>query len=170
MRKLIILLLISCSTTFLFGQQNGTLSDAEISFTFVSKNVNGSLSGFKSKSIIDKNDKANSKLKGSVLAKTLDSGNFLRNWSLKGGKYFDVDTYPTISFESTSVKEENEGFVVDGLLTIKDISKPLSITFKEEGNRLVGTATLYSSDFDIQIIKKSREANKVIIKMSFKVN
>lgn len=165
-----LLILVSCITTFLIGQDQGTLSDAEISFTFVSKKVNGTISGFSSSSKIDKNSISSSKLKGSVETKTLDSGNFLRNWSLKGGTYFDTDTYPTIHFESTSIEALKVGFTVTGQLTIKGISKPITIGFQDEGNRLVGTTTLFSSDFGINIIKKSREANKVVVKMSFMVN
>ena len=170
MKKFILLLLTTCSTALIFGQEQGTLTDAEISFTFVSKKVTGTISGFSSSSAIDKNNISNSKIKGSVETKTLDSGNFLRTWSVKGGKYFDADTYPNINFEGSSVEASNSGFTVIGQLTIRDISKSVKIIFKEEGNRLVGTTTLFSSDFGIEIIKKSREANKVIVKMSFKVN
>lgn len=170
MKKIILLILVSCTTAFLFGQDQGTLSDADISFTFVSKKVNGTISGFSSSSKIDKNNISSSKLNGSVDTKTLDSGNFLRNWSLKGGKYFDTDTYPTIHFKSTSIEELKVGFIVTGQLTIKGISKPITIAFQDEGNRLVGSTTLFSSDFGINIMKKSREANKVVVKMSFKVN
>lgn len=170
MNKFLLLLLVFSSTSLLIGQAPGTLSDAEISFTFVSKKVNGSIAGFRSSSLINKDDISKSIIKGSVETKTLDSGNFLRNWSLRGGKYFDVDSYPRIRFEGTSIDETKEGFAVAGQLTIKDISKPITIAFKEEGNRLIGTTTLFSTDFGIEIMKKSREANKVLVTMSFKAN
>ena len=170
MKKIFLLFFLSCSASLLFGQLPGSLSDAEISFTFLSKKVDGSIAGFRSSSIIDKSDISKSKIKGSVATKTLESGNFLRNWSLKGGKYFDVDTYPTISFEGSSIEAGKIGFRVTGTLTIKAISKPITISFIEEGDRLIGTTTLFSSDFGIEIMKKSREANKVLVKMSFKTN
>lgn len=169
MNKLILILLISLSSTILFGQNEKVLSDAKISFTFVSKKVNGTISGFSSTSKIDKDNLTNSIFKGSVKTETLDTGNFLRNWSLKGGKYFDADNYPMISFESTSIEKNKNGITVKGQLTIKDSSKPISISFIEVDNRLEGTTTLFSSDFGIEIIKKSRDDNKVVVKMSFKI-
>ena len=170
MKRFIFLLILNSCTGLLFGQNQGILSHAEISFTFVSKNVKGTISGFNSSSRIDLNNISNSKFKGSVETTSLDSGNFLRNWSLKSGKYFDTDTYPTISFESTSIIAEDLGFTVAGQLNMKGISKPITIAFREEDGTLVGTTALYSTDFGIDIIKKSREANKVLVEMSFKVN
>lgn len=169
MKKLLLLLFIGCAVTLLPAQDGGQLTDAEISFTFVSKKVEGSLSGFASSSKIDLNDISNSKLKGSVATKTLESGNFLRNWSLKGSKYFDVDTYPTMRFESRTLQGTADEFTAEGELTIKKTSKPITIRFKKQGDRIIGTTQIYASDFGINVIKKSREANKVLIKMSFKV-
>ena len=169
MNKIILILLISFSTTLLFSQNEKGLTDAKISFTFVSKKVNGTIAGFSSTSNIDKDNLTNSTFKGSVKTETLDTDNFLRNWSLKGGKYFDTDTYPLISFESTSLEKSAKGVTVKGQLTIKDISKPITISFTEVENRLEGTTTIFSSDFGIEIMKKNRDDNKVVVKMSFKI-
>lgn len=169
MNKTILILLISFSTTLLFSQNEKSLTEAKITFTFVSKKVDGTISGFSSTSKIDKDNLANSTFEGSVKTETLDTGNFLRNWSLKGGKYFDTDTYPLISFESSSLEKSTKGLTVKGQLTIKDISKPITISFTEVENRLEGTTTLFSSDFGIEIMKKNRDDNKVVVKMSFKI-
>ncbi len=165
----LILIALILGINFATAQDKMTLSDADISFVFVSKKVKGTISGFSTTSVIDTNDFLNSKLKGSVQTETLDTGNFLRNWSLKGSKYFDVDKYPTLAFESTSIKKNNNAFEVTGQLTIKETTKPITFLFTKEENRLKGTATIYSTDFDIQIIKKSREANKVEILLSFEL-
>lgn len=149
--------------------QVATIKSAEITFNFESKDVDGSISGFSSESTIDLENPENSKLKGSVRVKTIKTGIFLRNWSLKGSRYFDEDDYPKIYFESTSVSETSDGFSVKGNVTIKNSDKPLTIIFKKNGNELIGTATLFSSDFGINI-KKKREDNKVTIKMVFKLD
>lgn len=169
MKKIALFITFCAISAWVLGQDLGTLTDPKISFNFVSKDVDGTIGGFTSSSKIDATDITRSTFKGSVRTETLDSGNFLRNWSLKGGKYFDVDTHPTMSFESTGVKGNFEQFEVEGVLDIKGIVKPVSITFTKEGNRLKGTATIYASDFGIQVMKKSREANKVVITMSFTV-
>ncbi|QCW99959.1 YceI family protein [Aggregatimonas sangjinii] len=153
----------------LFGQTPKTISSAEITFIFISNDTDGSISGFSSSSTIDTENPSNSVFKGEVKAETLETGNFLRNWSLRGSKYFDVDTYPTITFTSTSVSETGSGYSVKGNLTIKDVTKPITISFTRNGKKLTGTTTLYASDFGINI-KKKREDNKVSVKMVFQLN
>lgn len=165
--KLLVFLLALCPISIL--GQSTTIKSAEITFNFESKDVDGSISGFTSESTIDLENPENSKLKGSVTVKTIKTGIFLRDWSLKGGKYFDEDDYPKIYFESTSVSATSDGFSVKGNVTIKNIDKPLTIVFKKNGNELVGTSALYSSDFGINI-KKKHEDNKVTIKMVFKLD
>lgn len=170
MRRFIIIFLLIVTIGQLHSQNEGVLTDPQISFTFVSKNVEGTIAGFSSSSKIDRSNLSNSKFKGSVETKTLDTGNFLRNWSLRGSKYFDVDTYPTISFESESISENDEGITVEGQLTMKGVRKPINMLFKEIDGRLIGTTALFSSDFGIEVLKKGREAHKVTVELSFLVD
>ncbi len=148
----------------LAAQTNVKITSAEISFVFDSKNVDGTFSGFNSESSIDLNDLTNSVFKGSVEVKTINTGNFLRNWALKGGRYFNTGKHPKISFESSAIKENENGFSVEGHLTIKGIRKPVTFDFTINEKTLIGTTTLYTTDFDIKI-KKEREDNKVNVKV-----
>lgn len=160
-----VLLLIVAFTTFLSNAQSVQLiASAEISFVFLNNDVEGTLSGFNSSSTIDLNNLENSQLKGSVDIATISTGNSIRNWSLKRGKYFDADTYPKITFESNTIQVYGRNITVKGQLTIKDITKELSFKFIRNENQLLGTATLYSSDFGIHI-KNDREKNKVNAKI-----
>lgn len=149
--------------------QNTSIKSAQISFEFVSKNVKGTISGFESESSIDLGNLESSIFKGSVSSETLDTNSGLRNWSLKSGKYFDADDYPKISFESNVVRLEGEKLVVKGILTIKETSKQVTITFIRKENQLIGTTSLYSIDYGIKI-KKKREDNLVKVKMVFDIN
>ena len=156
------LLFFLVSIQLLNAQQN--ISSARIEFVFVSKNVDGTIEGFQSSSVIIPEDLASSKFEGSVEVSTLKTGNFLRDWNLKSGRYFDEETYPRITFESSEVIAIESGFKVIGTITIKGISKKLVWIFKQDGNTLIGAATLFSSDFNINI-KKGREDNKVEINL-----
>ncbi|MEM9143362.1 MAG: YceI family protein [Bacteroidota bacterium] len=144
------------------------IKSAEISFVFVSKGVEGSISGFNSSSSLDLNALSASQFKGSVDVETLKTGNFLRDWSLKSRKYFDGDEYPKIHFISTSVFETDTGFEVQGTLTLKGKQNPISFSFVREGNRLLGTTTLFSSDYGINI-KKKREDNRVDVQLELQL-
>lgn len=170
MTKILSILFLSLlAQTSLSGQASTTISSAEITFVYLSNDTDGSVSGFSSSSIIDTEHPSNSVFKGEVQARTLETGNFLRNWSLRGSKYFDVDTFPKIKFASTSVAVAVSGYSVKGNLTIKDITKPITIKFIRTDKNLIGTTTLFSSDFGIHV-KKQREDNKVAVKMVFELN
>ena len=146
-----------------------TVSKAEISFEFVSKEVKGTIEGFESTSRIDFDNPTNSIFEGSVAVKTLDTNNGLRNWSLKSGKYFDADDFPRIQFKSTSVSQKDNSYVVNGNLTLKGITKPITIDFIKKGNQLKGSTSIYSFDYGIKI-KKKREDNLVKITLLFDLN
>ncbi len=150
------------------AQGTGIQSGA-ISFSFVKKSVSGTVSDFSSTSIIDWNDLENSIIEGQVAAETIKTGNFLRDFALRRAKYFDVDTYPLMTFTSTDIRLEEKRLTVQGTLTLKGISKPLTIIFQKDGSTLIGTATLFTSDFDITILKKGREANKVVVTFTFQL-
>lgn len=159
-KGILFLVLMLFQTTLVLAQKG--ISNGEITFTFVSKDVDGSISGFSSSSSIDPENLSASKFQGSVSVETLKTGNFLRDWSLKGKKYFNADAYPEIRFESTSTEPTVTGFRVKGLLTLKGNRKPLILEFTQRGNRLMGTTTLFSSDFGINI-KKERQDNEVVV-------
>lgn len=143
-----------------------TISKAEVSFEFVSKKVKGTIQGFESTSTIDFDNPAHSIFKGAVATETIDTNNGLRNWSLKSGKYFNADDFPRIQFTSTSVHKKENRYVVNGNLTLKGITKPITIYFMKKGNQLKGNTSIYSSDYNIKI-KKKREDNLVRITLLF---
>lgn len=148
--------------------QSQKLGNAEISFEFVSTGVKGTMAGFKTESKIDLDNLENSFFKGSVASETIDTNNGLRNWSLRSGKYFDVDDYPTLLFESNHLVFEGNDLMVKGNLTIKETTKPITVKFVRTGNQLVGSTSLYSIDYGIKI-KKKREDNLVKVKMIFDI-
>lgn len=156
------------TSTGLFSQNKLQISAAEVTFNFVNNDVDGSFMGFKSTSNIDLQNIENSTFEGSVDVETIKTGNFLRDWSLKGGKYFDANEHQKITFKSSSVTSTGDGFKVKGTVAIKGTAKDITIDFKKAENQLIGTTTLFTSDFDIHV-KKKREQNKVIIKLVFEL-
>ncbi|MBT8311611.1 MAG: YceI family protein [Flavobacteriaceae bacterium] len=161
---LIVVSLLFCTPVLLIGQQQ--LKAKEISFVFESKEVQGSIGDFRSESTISTDDISQSVFEGSVSTSSLKTGNFLRDWALKSRKYFNEDQYPRIHFKSTAVSGNTQEIQVEGLLTLKGKTKPLTIYFKRRNGQLVGTAELYTSDYGVQI-KKIRAENKVHIRFAF---
>lgn len=162
MKQSIIIILLSFSLNLVTAQTNTEVTTAKVSFVFPNNDVKGTLSNFISLSSIDLENIENSTFKGSVDVETIDTGNSIRNWSLRRSNYFDADQYPAISFESHTVQKQENGFKVRGKLTIKNSTKDVTFIFKRSQGQLVGKTTLYSSDYGISI-KKDREKNKVLV-------
>ncbi len=65
----------------------------------------------------------------SIDAKSVNTGYALFNGHIQGPDYFDTAQHPTITFKSTMVKFDGDKPVaVEGNLTIKGITKPVTLT------------------------------------------
>ncbi|MEW1836235.1 YceI family protein [Microbacterium sp. NPDC079995] len=65
-------------------------------------------------------------LEAKVDASSLDTKDEGRDGHLRSADFFDVENYPEITFTSTGVRVEGGDFLVDGDLTIKDVTKPVT--------------------------------------------
>ncbi|WP_394278139.1 YceI family protein [Microbacterium sp.] len=65
-------------------------------------------------------------LTATVDAASLDTKDEGRDNHLRSADFFDVENYPTITFVSTGIRLEGGDFLVDGDLTIKDVTKPVT--------------------------------------------
>jgi polyisoprenoid-binding protein YceI len=61
-----------------------------------------------------------------VDATSLDTKDEGRDQHLRSADFFDVENFPTIDFVSTGVRVENGDMLVDGDLTIKGTTKPVT--------------------------------------------
>ena len=69
-----------------------------------------------------------------ITVASVDTRNADRDGHLQSGDFFDVASFPKITFASTSVKESgSDKITVEGNLTIKDVTKPISIEFEYSG-------------------------------------
>src|ERR1700674_5779902 len=58
---------------------------------------------------------------------SIDTGNADRDNHLRGSDFFEVDAHKAMTFRSTRVRRDGEDYVVDGELTLKAITKPISL-------------------------------------------
>ena len=64
---------------------------------------------------------------------TVDTRDEQRDGHLRSGDFFDVEAWPTMTYQSRSVREAGKGrYIVDGDLTIKGVTQsvPLELTFE----------------------------------------
>lgn len=56
-----------------------------------------------------------------------------RDNHLKSADFFDVEKYPEITFKSKKIEKTEDGYVMTGDLTIKDVTKEVSVPFEFNG-------------------------------------
>lgn len=94
-------------------------------------------------------------------AKSVNTGSALFNEHIQAADFFDTEMFPTITYKSDKVKFDGDKVVsVEGKLTIKDITKPVTLTVnsflcmphpmvKKEACGVTATAKVKRSDFDM---------------------
>jgi polyisoprenoid-binding protein YceI len=84
--------------------------------------------------IVAAEDIADSRVDGIVEAASIDTGNAERDEHLRSPEFFDVARYPEIRFESRRIEPlGGPEFRVDGVLTIKDVTRPVELNATVEG-------------------------------------
>ena len=95
----------------------------EVKHMMVSK-VRGKFDRFEAKVIAeDLADLENATIEFTFDVNSINTGNNERDHHLKSVDFFDVINYPTIEFQSTSIKKYEDNYKVTGQLTIKGITK-----------------------------------------------
>lgn len=123
-------------------------SKSEVKFTIKNFgiNTNGSLAGLKGSIKFDEQNPGNTVFNVSVDVNTINTGVDNRDSHLKKEEYFNVEKYPAISFTSTSVAGTQGKYTVNGNLSIKGITKPVSFPFTAEKK---DNGFIFSGEFSI---------------------
>ncbi len=125
-------------TTDLTGDY--TLDPAHSRIGFVARHamvtkVRGSFKEFEGRGHFDAADPSRSTLEVTIKAASIDTGNPDRDGHLRTNDFFDRDNYPEIRFVSTAVEPvDGTTYRVTGDLTIKDVTRPVTIDFEYTGS------------------------------------
>jgi len=82
---------------------------------------------------LDPRDLSKSSVKVTIDAASIDTGVADRDAHLRSADFFDVEHFPTLSFESTSVAQSAAGASVTGNLTIRGITRPVTLELEALG-------------------------------------
>ncbi|WP_396642097.1 YceI family protein [Microbacterium sp.] len=85
--------------------------------------------GVKSATLTAPENPLEATVEATVDVASIDTKDEGRDNHLRSADFFDTETYPTMEFRSTGVRIENGDFLVDGNLTIKDVTKPVTFDF-----------------------------------------
>lgn len=95
--------------------------------------VRGAFNEFEGTADLDGSDPSRSSANVTISAASIDTRNDQRDGHLRTGDFLDVEKYPTITFVSTGVRQNAEVFELTGALTVKDVTRPVTIPFTFEG-------------------------------------
>ncbi|MGB0525890.1 MAG: YceI family protein [Flammeovirgaceae bacterium] len=154
-KQLIFLFTLLLYSSFLAAQTIDT-EKSKINFSVSNmgiRTVDGTISGMKGMIQFDENDLSNSKFQVSYAVNTINTNNKARDKHLRNPDFFEVETYPTIQFSSSSITKDGDAYTVKGNLTIKDVTKEVTFPFTVSENNgettLTGKLTIDRKEYHV---------------------
>jgi polyisoprenoid-binding protein YceI len=96
--------------------------------------VRGKFTAFEGTAHVDTSNPGASSVKLTIDAASIDTGVADRDGHLRTGDFFEVEKYPNLTFASTEVTRDGSDWSITGDLTIKDVTRPVTIEFEETGS------------------------------------
>ncbi len=96
--------------------------------------VRGQFSDWSATAHIDTANPAASSVTLTINPASVSTGSADRDGHLQSPDFFDVAQFPEWKFVSTEVSRDGDEWTITGDLTIKDVTKPVTIEFEENGS------------------------------------
>ncbi len=110
--------------------------------------------------IVTGEDPLGSSVTAQIDLASINTGNEQRDAHIRSADFFETDTHKTMTYRSTGIRPEGDGYVLDGELTLKGITRsvPLKLELNGFGPDPYGgtragfsaTAEINRSDFDVK--------------------
>jgi polyisoprenoid-binding protein YceI len=94
--------------------------------------VRGRFAEFKG-SIVTAENPLESQVELEVDLNSITTHNEQRDGHLRSADFFEVEKYPTMTYKATSARQDGDKFVLDGELSLKDVTKVVPLTFELNG-------------------------------------
>lgn len=78
-------------------------------------------------------DLSQSSVEVTIDAKSFDTGHEARDAAVVSAEYLDADRYPHLTYRSTGVREDGDGYILDGELTVRDVTRPVALKMELHG-------------------------------------
>ena len=96
--------------------------------------VKGRITDIEGTIYTDEKNPRNSSVEATLKAASLDTRTDQRDQHLRSADFLDVEKYPEIKFRSTRIEGEKDSFKLTGDLTIRDVTKPITLDVEFEGS------------------------------------
>jgi polyisoprenoid-binding protein YceI len=121
--------------------------------------VRGQFNEFTGTAQVNTANPADSKVEVSIVANSISTGNEQRDGHLLSADFFESEQFPNITFTSTDVSRDGDDWTITGDLTVKGVTKPISVPFEFTGSAtdpmgntrigFEGAATLLRKDWGL---------------------
>ena len=64
---------------------------------------------------------------------SIDTGSEQRDAHIRSADFFEVETYPTMTYRSTGVRQDGDVYILDGDLTLKGVTKQVELALELNG-------------------------------------
>jgi polyisoprenoid-binding protein YceI len=78
-------------------------------------------------------DPLDSSVTAEIDMSSIDTGNEQRDGHIRSADFFEVENHPTMTYRSTGVRRQGDGFVLDGELTIKGVTRQVPLSLELNG-------------------------------------
>ncbi len=83
--------------------------------------------------IVTAEDPAESSVTAEIDLKSINTGNEQRDGHIQSADFFEVETYPTMTYKSTGIRVEGGEYIVDGDLTLKGVTRSVPLRLELNG-------------------------------------
>lgn len=115
--------------------------------------IEGEFRGLKSSLIFDPNNLESSKITALIDANSLKTGNSLMDKHAKSESGLNTKIFSSIIFESTSIEKSTTGYIANGKLILKGVTKaiqiPFTFTTKSNEEYFQGKLTIIPSEYNV---------------------
>ncbi len=129
-------LALTASSPLAVEEYNLDTSHTQISFVVRHlgvSNVRGKFNKFEGKIHLDESDLSKSSVRVTIDANSVDTDNERRDNHLRSEDFFEVARFPQITFVSKRVQKNGSTYEVVGDLTIRDVTREVTIPFELAG-------------------------------------
>lgn len=95
--------------------------------------VSGQFKSFEGTVSAEKDDFSDAKISFSADVDSIDTGVEQRDGHLKSADFFEAEKFSKITFESTEVVKDGDDYKLTGNLTMKDVTKPVTLNVEFGG-------------------------------------
>jgi polyisoprenoid-binding protein YceI len=96
-------------------------------------NVRGHFDEYEGEIHYDGENLASLVVTATIQAASINTQNQRRDDHLRSADYFEADTYPVLTFKSTGVVPHGDGHALTGHLTIKEVTREVTLPFELSG-------------------------------------